>query len=65
MRDFDIAKAKEAFLIYLKWREDYRVDAIPKVNFELNFLFETALMILYYLSYWFYSMFQAIESMTS
>ncbi|KAK9927550.1 hypothetical protein M0R45_024731 [Rubus argutus] len=30
MRDFDFAKAKEGFLIYLKWREDYRVDAIPK-----------------------------------
>lgn len=32
MRDFDLAKAKEAFLTYLKWREDYKVDAIPKVN---------------------------------
>ncbi|KAL6178346.1 hypothetical protein ACLB2K_049864 [Fragaria x ananassa] len=30
MRDFDLAKAKEAFLTYLKWREDYKVDAIPK-----------------------------------
>lgn len=65
MRDFDFAKAKEGFLIYLKWREDYRVDAIPKVKFEINFLLETALMILYYLPYWFYGMFQVIESMTS
>ncbi|PON40642.1 Cellular retinaldehyde binding/alpha-tocopherol transport [Parasponia andersonii] len=30
MRDFDFAKAKEMFLNYLNWREDYRVDAIPK-----------------------------------
>ncbi|XP_050375709.1 phosphatidylinositol/phosphatidylcholine transfer protein SFH11 [Argentina anserina] len=35
MRDFDLAKAKEAFLAYLKWREDYKVDAIPKdLKFE-------------------------------
>ncbi|KAK4788212.1 hypothetical protein SAY86_019531 [Trapa natans] len=30
MRDFDFSKAKEMFVNYLKWREDYRVDAIPK-----------------------------------
>ncbi|PKI41568.1 hypothetical protein CRG98_038079 [Punica granatum] len=30
MRDFDFSKAKEMFLNYLKWREDYCVDAIPK-----------------------------------
>ncbi|CAL9029429.1 unnamed protein product [Prunus brigantina] len=30
MRDFDFTKAKDAFLSYLKWREDYMVDAIPK-----------------------------------
>ncbi|KAM1249638.1 hypothetical protein ACFX2G_032986 [Malus domestica] len=30
MRDFDFVKAKDAFLIYLKWREDYQVDEIPK-----------------------------------
>ncbi|EXC28302.1 Sec14 cytosolic factor [Morus notabilis] len=35
MRDFDIAKAKEMFLNYLKWREDYGVDKIPK-----EFMFE-------------------------
>ncbi|KAJ9173392.1 hypothetical protein P3X46_016533 [Hevea brasiliensis] len=30
MRDFDLSKAKEMFANYLKWREDYKVDAIPK-----------------------------------
>ncbi|GMN32767.1 hypothetical protein TIFTF001_003839 [Ficus carica] len=30
MRDFDVAKAKEMFLNYLEWREDYRVDTIPR-----------------------------------
>lgn len=30
MRDYDLSKAKDMFLNYLKWREDYRVDAIPK-----------------------------------
>ncbi|KAF8019334.1 hypothetical protein BT93_G0112 [Corymbia citriodora subsp. variegata] len=30
MRDFDIPKAKDIFLNYLKWREDYGVEAIPK-----------------------------------
>ncbi|KAK9277664.1 hypothetical protein L1049_007211 [Liquidambar formosana] len=30
MRDFDLSKSKDAFLNYLKWREDYGVDAIPK-----------------------------------
>ncbi|KAH7549609.1 hypothetical protein JRO89_XS13G0055800 [Xanthoceras sorbifolium] len=30
MRDFDISKSKEMFLNYLKWREDFRVDAISK-----------------------------------
>ncbi|KAJ8769037.1 hypothetical protein K2173_024033 [Erythroxylum novogranatense] len=30
MRDFDLPKAKEMFVNYLKWREDYRVDAIPQ-----------------------------------
>ncbi|CAK9160144.1 unnamed protein product [Ilex paraguariensis] len=32
MRDFDLIKAKEAFLNYLKWRKEFRVDAIIKVN---------------------------------
>jgi hypothetical protein len=32
MRDFNLSKAKEMFLNYLKWREDFGVDAIPKVN---------------------------------
>ncbi|XP_020534279.1 phosphatidylinositol/phosphatidylcholine transfer protein SFH11 isoform X2 [Jatropha curcas] len=30
MRDFDLSKAKDMYANYLKWREDYRVDAIPK-----------------------------------
>lgn len=32
MKDFDLIKAKEAFLNYLKWRREYDVDAICKVN---------------------------------
>ena len=35
MRDFDILKAKTMFLNYLKWREEFRVDTISKVNFYL------------------------------
>lgn len=31
MRDFDLSKAKEMLVNYLKWRECYKVDAIPKV----------------------------------
>lgn len=35
MRDFDLSKAKEMLVNYLKWRECYKVDAIPKdFNFE-------------------------------
>ncbi|KAK2649072.1 hypothetical protein Ddye_016561 [Dipteronia dyeriana] len=30
LRDFDVSKSKEVFLNYLKWREDFRVDAISK-----------------------------------
>ncbi|XP_019155893.1 PREDICTED: phosphatidylinositol/phosphatidylcholine transfer protein SFH11 isoform X3 [Ipomoea nil] len=30
MRDYDMVKAKEMFLNYLKWREEFRVDAICK-----------------------------------
>ncbi|KAL5551119.1 hypothetical protein UlMin_001295 [Ulmus minor] len=30
MRDFDLPNSKQAFLNYLKWREEYRVDAIIK-----------------------------------
>eukprot|EP00257_Ricinus_communis_P009808 XP_002528928.2 phosphatidylinositol/phosphatidylcholine transfer protein SFH11 [Ricinus communis] len=30
MRDFNLSKAKQMFVNYLKWREDYKVDAIPK-----------------------------------
>ncbi|XP_062074728.1 phosphatidylinositol/phosphatidylcholine transfer protein SFH11 [Humulus lupulus] len=30
MRDFNFAEAKEMFLNYLKWREEYRADAIQK-----------------------------------
>ncbi|XP_059645604.1 phosphatidylinositol/phosphatidylcholine transfer protein SFH11 isoform X2 [Cornus florida] len=30
MRDFDLTNAKEMFLKYLKWREEFGVDAIPK-----------------------------------
>ncbi|CAN0908501.1 Phosphatidylinositol/phosphatidylcholine transfer protein SFH11, partial [Linum grandiflorum] len=35
MRDFDIPKAKDMFVSYLKWREEYRVDAIAK-EFKLE-----------------------------
>ncbi|XP_024457189.2 phosphatidylinositol/phosphatidylcholine transfer protein SFH11 isoform X3 [Populus trichocarpa] len=34
MRDFDFSKAKDTYVNYLKWREEYGVDAIPK---ELKF----------------------------
>ncbi|KAK0587189.1 hypothetical protein LWI29_018797 [Acer saccharum] len=30
LRDFDVSKSKEVFLNYLKWREDFRVDAMSK-----------------------------------
>ncbi|CAI9784454.1 unnamed protein product [Fraxinus pennsylvanica] len=30
MRDFDLMKAKDMFLQYLKWREEFHVDAIAK-----------------------------------
>ncbi|KAH9607132.1 hypothetical protein KSS87_005060 [Heliosperma pusillum] len=30
MRDYDVVKAKDSFLKYLKWREEYGVDAIFK-----------------------------------
>uniref|UniRef100_A0A2N9GHM0 CRAL-TRIO domain-containing protein n=1 Tax=Fagus sylvatica TaxID=28930 RepID=A0A2N9GHM0_FAGSY len=30
MRDFDISKSRDMFVNYLKWREDFGVDAIPK-----------------------------------
>ncbi|XVF13372.1 hypothetical protein REPUB_Repub08aG0202600 [Reevesia pubescens] len=30
MRDFDLSKAKEMFLNYLRWRKDYGVDSIQK-----------------------------------
>lgn len=36
MRDFDLMKAKEMFLNYLKWREEYRVDLINKVKSEFS-----------------------------
>lgn len=31
MRDFDLIKAKDAFLNYMKWRVDSKVDLISKV----------------------------------
>lgn len=34
MRDFDLMKAKEMFLNYLKWRDEYGVDLISKVKSE-------------------------------
>jgi hypothetical protein len=34
MRDFDFSKAKDTYVNYLKWREEYGVDAIPKVKAE-------------------------------
>ncbi|KAI4327116.1 hypothetical protein L6164_019616 [Bauhinia variegata] len=30
MRDYDLLKAKEAFLNFLKWRDDFEVDTLPK-----------------------------------
>lgn len=36
MRDFDLMKAKEMFLNYLKWRDEYGVDLISKVKSELG-----------------------------
>ncbi|KAL3597969.1 hypothetical protein D5086_009606 [Populus alba] len=30
----DFSKAKDTYVNYLKWREEYRVDAIPKVKAE-------------------------------
>lgn len=35
MRDFDLMKAKDMFLQYLKWREEFHVDAIAKVKFKI------------------------------
>lgn len=32
-------KAKEMFLNFLKWREDFRVDQIPKVNNIIYIIF--------------------------
>lgn len=32
MRDFDLEKSKEAFLNYMKWRVDYKVDLISQVS---------------------------------
>lgn len=37
MRDFDVPKAKEVFLNYLKWREDYGVEAIAKATLSILF----------------------------
>ncbi|KAI4315268.1 hypothetical protein L6164_028097 [Bauhinia variegata] len=34
MRDYDMLKAKEAFPNDLKWREDFLVDTLTKVNFK-------------------------------
>ncbi|KAK7367789.1 hypothetical protein VNO80_09807 [Phaseolus coccineus] len=34
MRDFDMSKSKEMFQNYLKWRNEFRVDLLPK---EFNF----------------------------
>lgn len=49
MRDFDFTKAKDAFLSYLKWREDYMVDAIPKVkDFVVNYIFQQIQRIMIY-----------------
>lgn len=32
MRDYDMLKAKDMFVNFLKWREEFRVDMLPKVN---------------------------------
>lgn len=32
MRDFDLEKSKDAFLNYLKWRVDSKVDMISQVK---------------------------------
>lgn len=36
MNDFDMEKSKDMFRNYLKWRKEFRVDMLPKVNY-LNF----------------------------
>lgn len=50
MRDFDILKAKTMFLNYLKWREEFRVDTISKVNFYLPVRMFLILVLLVYYS---------------
>lgn len=38
MRDFDTAAAKDMFLKFIKWREDFRTDTISKViHFQFPF----------------------------
>lgn len=37
MRDFDLEKSKDAFLNYIKWRMDSKVDMISKVKNEGTF----------------------------
>lgn len=32
MRDYDLTKAKDMYLNYLKWREEFHVDEISKVS---------------------------------
>lgn len=39
MRDFDVSKAKEVFLNYLKWREDYGVEEISKATLPILLTF--------------------------
>lgn len=32
MRDYDLTKAKNMYLNYLKWREEFHVDALSEVS---------------------------------
>lgn len=44
MRAFNVPKAKEMFLNMVKWREDFGVDAIVKVNILTSNVYITILV---------------------
>ena len=44
MRAFNVLKAKEMFLNMVKWREDFGVDAIVKVNILTSNVYITILV---------------------
>lgn len=45
MRDFDLEKAKDAFLSYMKWRVDSKVDMISKVIEKIGTLSSFSLIL--------------------